>query len=245
VALVTGGSGRIGRQICRGLVEGGARVAVVGRDAARCEEAVHELDARALALVADVTRPEDLARAVATVTGEWQTLDILVNAAGIARPVSMTLGSDADWDEIIRVNLTGTFLAARAAAPVMIRQQRGKIVNVASIYGVVGLDTSLYGEARTQFGALAYAASKGGVISFTRDLAIELGPHNIQVNAMSPGAVQSRQDPAFVQRYSQRTPLGRMAKGSDLNGAVTFLASAASDYLTGHNLVLDGGFTAW
>ena len=220
-------------------------MAVAGRDHTHCEQTVDELDGEALALVADVTRHEDLVRAVSTVTQRWSTLDVLVNAAGISRPVSMTLGSEADWEDIVRVNLTGTFLAARAVAPVMIGQRRGKIINIGSIYGVVGLDTSLYGEAGVKFGALAYVASKGGVISFTRDLAIELGPHNIQVNALSPGAIQSRQDEAFVRRYSERTPLGRMAQERDLGGAVTFLASEASDYLTGHNLLLDGGFTAW
>lgn len=241
--MVTGGTGLVGRRISEALREAGARVAIAARSRDKCEEVAEALGG--LPVPMDITKPEEVARGVKAVVSRWKCLDVLVNAAGISRRVSLTQGSLADWLKVLNVNVTGIFLVSRAAAAVMMKQRRGKIINVASIYGIVGVDKRLYGERSGQAGTLAYTASKGAVLNLTRDMSIDMAPYQIQVNAISPGVVRFRQDDAFVERYADRTPLGRLADAADLKGAVIFLASSASDYITGQNIVLDGGFTAW
>lgn len=241
VALVTGGGGALGCDMARALAGAGARVAVMGRRPEPLEQAVAQLGGaeRALAVVGDVTRPQEVSVAVQQVVAWGGRLDILLNAAGthIIKPSDQL--EPAEWQRVIDINLTGSFLCARAAAAVMREQGGGKIINIGSVMSRVGLPRRA-----------AYAASKGAIVLLTRTLAQEWGPWGIQVNAIAPGFFRTRlnehlfQDPAWVRHLEQRVALGRAGRPGDLGGAVIFLASPASDYVTGQVLYVDGGFSS-
>lgn len=248
-ALVTGGAGRLGAQMVAALAEAGANVLIGGRRREACEDLagrIRSLGVKSLGIEMDVTSPADIERAVVSAVEGFGSLDILVNNAGGSRRALLDEATLEDWRAVIDLNLTGPFLCSQAAARVMISQRRGKIINIASIYGVVGVDQRLYEQSPQMVpGSVPYTASKGGLVNLTRDMAVYLAPHGIQVNAISPGGFRARQDPEFLKRYCERTPAGRMGGADDLKGAIVFLASAASDYVTGHNLMVDGGWTAW
>ena len=239
VALVTGGSGGLGLDMAKALQQAGASVAVLGRQAEALKRALEELrDGEAMTVVADVTDPSQVRQAVETVAAWKGRLDVLVNAAGthVIRP-SHEL-SPEEWNRVIDVNLTGSFLCAQAVAPIMRDQGGGKIINIGSVMSCRGLPRRA-----------AYAASKGGIVLLTRTLAQEWGPWGIRVNAIAPGFFRTRmneflfQDPSWVSRLVARVALGRPGRPGDLAGAVIFFASAASDYVTGQVLYVDGGFT--
>lgn len=250
-ALVTGGAGRLGSQISLALAEAGANVVIGGRNLTLCEDMstrIRALGVDSVGVRLDVTEPEEVARALEVIKERFASLDILVNNAGGARRALLDQATMEDWQAIIDLNLTGTFLCSQAAAKIMIEQRRGRIINIASIYGVVGVDQRLYERSPEKIpGSVPYTASKGGVINLTRDMAVYLAKHNIRVNAISPGSFPSKVDEndEFQQRYCERTPLGRMGGADDLKGAVVYFASHASDYVTGQNLMVDGGWTAW
>jgi len=193
------------------------------------------------------------AKAVASVAAQLDTwrdrLDILVNNAGGytgERPGMLFERSADDATWMIETNLTGVIHCCREFGGRMAARRSGKIINIASMAGMVGRDRRIYERSSMKGQPVEYAASKAGVIGLTLDLAGLLGPQGICVNAISPGGFERGQPPQFIRDYSDRTPLGRMGRdGIDLNGAVLFLASPASDYVTGHNLVVDGGFTIW
>lgn len=240
VALVTGGAGALGVDMAGALQQAGAAVALLDRDGQALATAAARLrDGEVITAVADVTDAGQLREAAVSMRAWKGRLDVLLNAAGmhVIRP-SHEL-TPAEWHRVISVNLTGTFLAAQAVAPLMREQGGGKIINIGSVM-------STYGMPRRA----AYAASKGGVALLTRSLAQEWGPWGICVNAISPGFFRTRlnealfQDPEWVKRLEGRVALGRAGQPGDLAGAVIFLASAASDYVNGHVLYVDGGFTA-
>ncbi|MBO8141728.1 MAG: glucose 1-dehydrogenase [Firmicutes bacterium] len=239
VAVVTGASGGLGLAMAKALRRAGAWVVLMGRREDALSRARAELGEGAQALVADVTDDAQVREAVEAARAWRGRIDVLVNAAGThaIRP-SHELDIQ-DWKQVIDVNLTGTFFCARAVAPVMRDQGGGKIINVGSVMSAHGLPRRA-----------AYAASKGGVAMLTRSLAQEWGPWRINVNAIAPGFFRTRlnetlfQDPAWVERLTARIALGRPGAAGDLDGAVVFLASRASDYVTGHILYVDGGFTA-
>ncbi len=241
VAIVTGGGSGLGRQMATALAEMGADVVLCARKAERCEETAAELTAlgvRALGLRCDVTAADDVRAMVDRVRSELGRIDILVNNAGrawVAPAVSMPV---EEWRRVIDVNLTGAFLCAQAAGKVMISQGRGKIVNIASTAGLGGALPEV-------LDSVAYNTSKGGLVNFTRDLAVKWGRHGINVNAIAPGWFPSRMSSAIVERWGDRLaraiPLGRIGGGDDLKGAVVYLASHASDYVTGQILAVDGG----
>ena len=251
-ALVTGAAVGIGRGCALALAKAGADVAIVDLNEKAGQKTVAEIRALgrdSLWVRCDVTRREEVQAMVGRIAQHFGRVDVAVNNAGIA-----ILGADealpqADWDKVVAVNLTGVFLCAQAEAQQMLRQTpvEGKIINIASIAGVLGRDRRMYQRHKLNGQPIDYAAAKAGVIGMTRDLAGLLSPLGVHVNCISPGGFDRGKLPAgFVKDYSERTPLGRMGRDeTDLRGAVLFLASPASDYVTGHNLVVDGGFTIW
>jgi len=241
VAIVSGGATGLGRQMAEALAEMGASLVLCARKKERCEQAAEELRAlgvEALGLGCDVRDRAAIQSVVDTTLAKFGRIDILVNNAGVswAAPVEeMTL---EQWDKVLSTNLTGTFLFCQAAGRTMVAQRSGKIVNIASVAGLGGASAELQ--------AIGYHASKGGVIAFTKDLACKWAPHNIQVNAIAPGwfpthmsdwVIQHRKDSLLME-----IPLARFGGDHDLKGAAVFLASAASAYVTGQMIVVDGGF---
>jgi NAD(P)-dependent dehydrogenase (short-subunit alcohol dehydrogenase family) len=244
VAIVTGGSVGLGRQIAEALAEMGANLVLCARKAERCEAAAAELrqsGVEVLPLGCDVTSPTDAQHLVAAALDKFGKVDILVNNAGTSwgEPIeSMQL---EHWNKVIQTNLTGTFLCSQAAGKIMQQQKRGKIINIASVAGLIGGSTELH--------AIGYHASKGGVISFTRDLACKWAMHNIQVNAIAPGWFPTHMSNWVLEHHGdsllEQIPQRRFGGSDDLKGAAVFLASGASAYVTGHILVVDGGQSAW
>lgn len=246
VALVTGGAGMYGRQIVRGLAEAGARTYIASRNLAALEMVAsqHRLaghDVRALQL--DQTDEASIAAVRDAMRRESGQLHILVNNA-VARPTSQGYLSDAaEIDQSMRVNGTGLILVTRAMGEVM--ADGGSIINVGSIMGLVGLEPQNYRGTDMDGWYPDYFFHKGGMANLTRFLASYYGPRGIRVNCVHPGGLQMPSHPgAFVTNYSERTCLGRLANDTDLMGIVVFLASAASTYITGTNIPVDGGYTA-
>jgi NAD(P)-dependent dehydrogenase (short-subunit alcohol dehydrogenase family) len=259
VALVTGGTGILGSRYIAALAEYGARVVIADLDAAKCEAAAARLAASygagALGVGVDVSD----ARSVAAMTDRVETtlgpIEVLVNnaaskSADLGAFFAATESYSLDtWRQIMSVNLDGLFLVAQAVGARMCERRRGSIINVSSIYGSVGADQRIY-EGSEYLGRpintpAVYSASKAGVVGLTRHLAAQWGAHNVRVNTLTPGGVESGQNDTFKSRYGARSPLGRMARADEMVGAVIFLASDASSYVTGHNLHVDGGWSAW
>jgi NAD(P)-dependent dehydrogenase (short-subunit alcohol dehydrogenase family) len=241
VAIVTGGGSGIGRQMAHGLADAGADLVLCARKVERCEEAAAEMPTRALALPCDVSDPDSVHAMVSRAVHEFGHVDILVNNAGTvwgAAPEDIPLEG---WQKVVDVNLTGVFLCAQAVGRAMIaRGDGGKIVNIASVAG-------LHGAPAETVNALPYHATKGGVIALTRDLAWKWARHGINVNAIAPGWFPSDMANFVIGSnpdLADRIPLGRFGGPEDLKGVVVFLASRASDYVTGHTLVVDGGQSA-
>lgn len=245
VAIVTGGAAGIGRQMTEALADMGARLVLAARKLDRCQQAAEELSQRgvtALALRCDVTSPDDVQNLVGETLRAFGRIDILVNNSGVTWGAPAEEMSLADWEKVIRTNVTGTFLCSQAVGRVMIRQRRGKIINVASVAG-------LFGSPPEIVDAVGYSASKGAIISFTRDLACKWARHNVYVNAIAPGWFPSRMSRWILEHRGERIlphiPLGRFGGDDDLKGAIVFLASDASNYVTGQVLVVDGGISIW
>jgi len=241
-ALVTGAGSGLGFAIAQGLARAGASVVVNGRNAEKTRRAVDALSvegASARGSVFDVTRSDAVAAALADIEHNLGAIDIVVNNAGVARRLPLEALSDAEWHALLAVNLDGAFNVARALLPAMKARRRGKIINVCSLASEIGRP-----------GIVAYATSKGGLKMFTRALAVELAPHNIQVNGISPGFFRTEMNAAlaadteFSAWIERRTPAGRWGEPAEVAGAAVFLASSASDYVTGHLLAVDGGFSA-
>jgi NAD(P)-dependent dehydrogenase (short-subunit alcohol dehydrogenase family) len=243
VAIVTGGSIGLGRQMAEGLAEMGADLVLCARKKERCERAAEELKTlgvKTLAVGCDVKNQANVQQVVDATLSQFGRIDILINNAGTSwgAPVEeMTL---EQWNKVIDTNLTGTFLFCQAVGKFMTSQKRGKIINVASVAGLRG--------SSPEFQAIGYHASKGGVIAFTRDLARKWAIHNVHVNAIAPGWFPTHMSEVMIERNKQNflkgIPLGRFGSGDDLKGVAVFLASDASDYITGQVLVVDGGATA-
>jgi gluconate 5-dehydrogenase len=241
VAIVTGGGRGIGFQMAQGLADAGAELVLCARNVERCEEAAAQLPTRALALPCNVADPDSVTAMVTRVVHEFGRVDILVNNAGTvwgAAPEDLPLEG---WQKVVNVNLTGVFLCAQAVGRTMIdRGEGGKIVNIASVAG-------LHGAPAEVMNALPYNATKGGVIALTRDLAWKWARHGINVNAIAPGWFPSEMANFVIDRnpeLAERIPLGRFGGPEDLKGAIVYLSSRASDYVTGHTLVVDGGQSA-
>jgi NAD(P)-dependent dehydrogenase (short-subunit alcohol dehydrogenase family) len=259
-AIVTGGAGLLGAEFCRTLAGAGASVGVAdlaADKAAAVAEALKGLPGSVRAVQVDVTRPESVQRAVDEVVAAFGRLDILVSSAALDPkfdPSQAKRHTNAfedysleAWNEALEVNLTGLFLCSQAAARQMLAQGGGVIVNICSTYGLVGPDQRIYerpGEP-PRYKPVYYSVTKAGVLGLTHYLATYYAGKNIRVNALTPGGVFNEHDETFVRNYAARTVLGRMARKDEMNGALLFLASEASSYMTGANLVVDGGWTAW
>lgn len=243
VAIVTGGSIGLGRQMAEGLAEAGANIVLCARKKERCEQAAEELQelgVKTLALGCDVKNADQVRDVVEKTVSQFGRIDILVNNAGTSWGAPVEEMRLEHWNKVLETNLTGTFLFSQAAGKFMVPQRHGKIINIASVAGLQG--------APPEFQAIGYHASKGGVIAFTKDLACKWGLHNIQVNAIAPGWFPTNMSQVVIERnretFLKKIPLGRFGSDSDLKGAAVFLASSASDFVTGHVLVVDGGQTA-
>jgi NAD(P)-dependent dehydrogenase (short-subunit alcohol dehydrogenase family) len=254
VALVTGGAGHIGAEIADALGELGAAVAVLDLDEAKARTVTEGVARRhgvgTMALAIDLADEAAARAAPGRVAEKFGRLDVLVNAAAFVGTsglqgwaVSFDRQTADTWRRALEVNLTSAFVLVQAAEPLLAASGRGSVVNVASIYGMIGPDMRLY-DGTAMGNPLAYGVAKGGLLQMTRWLATVLAPH-VRVNAVTPGGVFRRQPDSFVERYADRTPLGRMAREEDIKGAVAYLASDLSAYVTGHNLIVDGGWTAW
>jgi NAD(P)-dependent dehydrogenase (short-subunit alcohol dehydrogenase family) len=241
-ALVVGAAGGLGSAIARGLAGAGAAVGVADLSAAGAKAVADGIEGeggRACAVEVDVASAESVERMVREAEASLGPVDILVNSAGITRRRPVVEFSKEDWDRILAVNLTGVFLASQAVGRRMVERRRGRIVNIASIAGQIGLP-----------GTIAYSASKGGVVMLTRALAVEWAPHGVRVNAIAPSWFGTalgdliHREPDYAERSMRRVPFGRMGRPEELIGAVLYLASDASSMVTGHILAVDGGTLA-
>lgn len=243
-ALVTGASGGLGKQFALVLAKAGANVAIAARREDRLKDVAKEIEAlgrKALILVMDVTKEEEIAAGFAKIKKEWQKLDILVNNAGTSAMAPAEEMSLEDWQKVIDVNLTGVFLVAKHAAALMKENQFGRVINIASMYGLV---------ANSAFNVANYHAAKGAVVNLTRALAAEWAKYNITVNAIGPGFFESEMTDDFIstddfkQYVAISCPMKRVGKAGELDTAVLFLADKASSYITGQTIPVDGGWTA-
>lgn len=244
VGIVTGASSGLGVTYAETLAESGVNVVIAARRYGRLVEVAKRLEklgTRVIPVKTDVTKEDDVKKMVETTIENFGKVDILVNNAGVASVSPSIEMSLEEWNKVINVNLTGVFLCARTAAREMIKQKHGKIINIASIYGAVG----------DVFPSAPYYATKGAVINLTRAFAIEWAPHKINVNAIAPGFFPSEmtapifKDEASLKHIISKTPLGRTGRPLDLKAALLYLASPASDYVTGQTFFIDGGWTAW
>ena len=247
-ALVTGGAQGIGKAYCEALGEAGAKVAVVDINLAAAEETAHELEKRGIVTIAigtDVTNPDQVTKMVKMVVKNWGSLTIGVNNAGMGLwREAVTMPFD-QWRKILSLNLDAVFLCAQAEAQEMARTGYGKIINTASMSAHIS---------NTPQNQCAYNASKAGVLHLTRSLAAEWAPKQICVNSISPGytktdlvdkLLETPEGKTILPQWLERIPMGRMATTGDLQGAVVYLASEASDYMTGADMLIDGGYCAW
>jgi 2-deoxy-D-gluconate 3-dehydrogenase len=263
VAVVTGGVGLLGAEFCRTLAEAGAAVVVVDLNASASQAVADSLTKsgfKTLAVPTDITHPEAVKALVEKTLSTFGRLDILVNSAALdpkfdpdAVSKGITPGAFEDypldmWNSALNVNLTGIFLMTQACVKPMIAQgKKGSIINICSTYGLNGPDQRIYIKdgKRVAFKPVYYTVTKAGVMGFTKYLAAYYADTEIRVNALTPGGVFNNHEDYFVKNYSAKTILGRMAHKDEMNGALLFLASDASSYMTGNNVVVDGGWTAW
>ncbi|MDQ0269780.1 SDR family oxidoreductase [Cytobacillus purgationiresistens] len=243
-AIVTGGGRGLGEQIAEGFAEAGANVVLCSRKKENCEEVsekLKKLGVETLALQCDITNPEEVNAVIQQTVEKFGKIDILVNNSGA------TWGAPAEdmpleaFQKVLNVNVFGTFLMSQAAGKVMLEQEYGKIINIASVAGLKGSNPDV-------MDAIGYNASKGGVISFTRDLAVKWGPRGIYVNAIAPGFFPTKMSKVLIEKsgdkFLQGTPLRKFGSDTDLKGVALFLACAASDFITGETIVVDGGSIA-
>ena len=254
VAVITGGAGHIGSAMAEALAELGANIVILDISPESClpvcKRISEEYTAETMPLAVDLAQEEDIRIVPEEVVKKFGRLDILINCAafvGTSKLPGWAVPFEEQrtdiWKKALDVNLTAAFILTQACTPALRESGNGSVVNVASTYGLVGPDMSLY-DGTKMGNPAAYAASKGGLLQLTRWLATVLAP-NIRVNAISPGGIWRKQPEAFHKRYIERTPLKRMATEEDFKGAVLYLASDLSSYVTGENLIVDGGWTIW
>jgi NAD(P)-dependent dehydrogenase (short-subunit alcohol dehydrogenase family) len=258
VAIVTGALGLIGKNHCYALADAGANIVVCDLDAEQCIKFASTLPTKSIGIGVDITNKFSVENLRDKTLNEFGRIDILVNNAAIndmfenpqaAAEQSMFENYPLDmWQKSLDVNVTGTFLCSQVIGSEMAKVGRGSIINIASTYGLVGPDQSIYKKpdgTQNFYKSPAYPATKGAIVNFTRFLSAYWGNKGVRVNTLIPGGVENNQDEYFIKNYSAKTQLGRMAHPADYKGAIIFLASDASSYMTGANLIVDGGWTAW
>jgi len=249
--IVTGACGLLGWEICKALAELHARIVLADIDIMAAEKLEEELRdvyrASVTAFPLDISSEDSVNKLVDELSKQTISVDGLVNNAYPRNEAYGTIFENItmdSWRENIDMHLNGYFNVSQKIARIMMQQRQGNIVNIASIYGMLGPDFSIY-EGTTMTMPAEYAAIKGAIINFTRYLATYLASYNIRVNCLSPGGIFNEQPASFVEKYKQRTPMGRMGNPEDIAGGVLFLLSNLSSYVTGQNLVIDGGWSAW
>ncbi len=259
--IVTGGLGQLGRQFTGVLLDQGAKVAIfdVSADGKKAVERFpgQHGNPNLMFLQTDITSRSSIAAGLAQVNNKWGIPYALINNAALDSPPDAPAEEngpferypESSWDKIMEVNVKGTFLCCQVVGEQIAGEGRGSIVNICSIYGLVSPDQRIYeyrsaGDRRF-YKPIAYSVSKSSLLNLTRYLATYWAPRNVRVNTLTFGGVFNNQDERFVKQYSSRVPLGRMAREDEYNGAVIFLVSDASSYMTGANLIIDGGWTSW
>ena len=244
--LITGAGGQLGSGFARAFCDEGAKLWLADTSAKAVAETAKKLPADCVlgSLVFDVTKPEEVAAAFGQVREQGGRLDVLLNNAGIGAFTPFWERDYQEFMQVLSVNVGGTFLCTREALRLMKDQGQGSIVNIGSIYGVVSSDPRIYTDC-ARMNSEVYSASKAGVIQLTKYFAVHAASLGVRVNCVSPGGVFNQQGEDFVRNYSNRTPAGRMAQASEICGAVIFLASPEARYISGQNIIVDGGLTAW
>jgi NAD(P)-dependent dehydrogenase (short-subunit alcohol dehydrogenase family) len=261
VAIVTGGAGLLGKGYCQTLAAAGANVVIADIAAKAAEELAgkisQEVGVEAIGIRTDVSNPESVRHLIKDVLRRFNRIDILVNNAALDPKFDVDHAGEHSsrfedfpftaWQEALSVNLTGMFLCAQGVSIPMLAAHRGVMINISSTYGLVGPDQRIYQREGQppQYKPVTYTVAKAAVLGLTRYLATYFANTGIRVNTLTPGGVFASHDDAFVQRYSAKTVLGRMADTDEMSSALLFLASDASSYMTGANLIIDGGWTAW
>lgn len=243
-AIVTGGGRGLGEQIAEGFAEAGANIVLCSRKKENCDEVadrLKELGVEVLTFKCDITNPEEVQTVVEETIQRFGKIDILVNNSGATWGAPVEEMPLEAFQKVVNVNVVGTFLMSQAVGKAMLVEKQGKIINIASVAGLKGSNPEL-------MDAIGYNSSKGGVISFTKDLAVKWGPRGIHVNAIAPGFFPTKMSKVLIERNSdrflQRTPLRKFGSDSDLKGVALFLASGASNFITGETIAVDGGTTA-
>ena len=242
VAIITGGGTGIGRGIAQMFAKEGAKVVVVGKRKDLLDQTVAQItqnNGDAVALEGDVSNNTQVVQLAEKVVSDFGKIDILVNNAGVYVPNDAATATEREWDMVMSIDLKGVWLCSKACLPYMIKQGRGKIINIASIAGLVGFD-----------GSAAYCAAKGAVVNLTREMSLDYSPKHINVNAIAPGVIDTEMTKPFLKDATEResllgnTPIGRIGAPEDIAYAALYLASNESDFVSGHTLVVDGGWTS-
>lgn len=257
IVVITGGCGQLGRQFAGGLLAAGARVVLLDITSCDVSKFGATVRDRVLLVNADVTRRDSLEAGLKLVTAKWGVPHALINNAALDSPPDAPIEEtgpfesypESSWDRVMQVNSKGVFLCCQVIGGSMAVEGRGSIVNISSIYGMVSPNQQIYEHRRVRgeefFKPVAYSASKSSLLNLTRYLATYWATRNVRVNTLTLAGVFNNQDPQFLKSYTRHVPLGRMAEPRDYVGAVVFLVSDASGYMTGANMVIDGGWTAW
>jgi NAD(P)-dependent dehydrogenase (short-subunit alcohol dehydrogenase family) len=253
VIIITGAAGNLGSKYAEGLSQAGANLVLADLDYNRCKKLGTQLESKystkTLAVKLDLTNKISIKNMVSKSMKEFSKIDVLINnAAYQGNPKTRKIKFEDfpldEWNKAVSVNLTGIFLTCQEVGKIMVKQKHGNIINISSTYGLVAPDQRIYGVSG-QNAAAFYSATKAAIINLTRYLASYWNRTGIRVNSLSPGGVENSQEANFIKNYSQKTILGRMAKKDEYVGSIIFLSSDASSYMTGSNLIVDGGWTAW
>jgi len=253
VVIITGAAGNLGYQYAMGLSSSGANVVLADIDYDACKKISQEIknkySVESLPIKLDLRKKNSIKNMVSKTMKKFSKIDVLINNAAYQgndklRTTSFENFPLSDWNNALSINLTGIFLCCQEVGKIMLKQKNGNVINISSTYGLVAPDQRIYGDSG-QNAAAFYSATKAAVINLSRYLASYWNQTGIRVNTLSPGGVENSQNSKFIKKYSEKTMLGRMAKKDEYVGAIIFLSSDASSYMTGSNLVIDGGWTAW